>query len=293
MHSLAARRRLVDLSDFLGLVLIGTLIATLMLLGWWLLVASEGVYLGRWVVILLYDRFAHRYDGVKNYHREYEELYLAKPIMDAIAPQTTPLVLDVATGTGRVPLALARHEGFSGHIIGVDLSRKMLHYAAENIYPYECATFICCPAETVPFPDNTFDVVTCLEALEFMTNPAAVVQELVRVLRPGGLLLTSQRVKTKLMPGKTWTSGQLQEILKSSGIVEAKAQIWQVDYRKVWGRKDGTSLAIGVQPLEQILRCPKCGYKFMHHADDTWLCEKCSRSAKVGIDGVIELHPLY
>ena len=281
------------MSGIFGLLLLGTFIAGFMLLGWWLLIASEGVYLGRWMVILLYDRFAHRYDNVKHYHREYEELYLAKPIMDAIAPQTNALVLDIATGTGRVPLALARHEGFNGHIIGVDLSRKMLQHATENIYPYECATFIWCPAETLPFPDNTFDVVTCLEALEFMTNPAAVVREMVRVLRPGGLLLTSQRVNTKLMPGKTWTSGQLQEVLKSSGIVEAKAQIWQVDYRKVWGRKDGTSSAVGVKPLAEIIHCPKCGHEYMHLVDGKWLCEKCHKSAKVDADGVIELYPLY
>ncbi|MBA3872783.1 MAG: methyltransferase domain-containing protein [Anaerolineae bacterium] len=280
------------MSDILRLLLIGTLIAALMLLGWWLLVASEGVYLGRWMVILLYDRFAKRYDNIKHYHREYEEMYIAKPVMDAIAPQTNPLVLDVATGTGRVPLALARYEGFEGHIIGADLSRKMLHQAAENIYPYECATFIWCPAETLPFPDNTFDVITCLEALEFMTNPAAVVTEMVRVLRPGGLLLTSQRVNTKLMPGKTWTSSQLQDVLKSSGIVEAKAQIWQVDYRKVWGRKAGTSSVVGVQSLDKIFRCPKCD-EFMRLANDQWLCKKCNQKVSIGNDGVIELYPLY
>jgi ubiquinone/menaquinone biosynthesis C-methylase UbiE len=281
------------LNSILGILLIGTLIAAIVVLGWWLLVASEGVYLGRWMVILLYDWFANRYDNVKHYHREYEELYLAKPIMEAITPQTNPSVLDVATGTGRIPLALARHEGFSGHVISVDLSRKMLHQAAKNIYPYECATFIWCPAETLPFSDNTFDVVTCLEALEFMTNPTAVVKEMVRVLRPGGLLLTSQRVNTKLMPGKTWTSGQLQQVLKASGIVEAKAQIWQVDYRKVWGRKAGNSSLSGARELEQILRCPKCGHEYMRCANGKWSCEKCGQSTKVGTDGVIELYPLY
>ena len=80
------------MSGILTIILLGTLIAALMLLGWWLLVASEGVYLGRWMVILLYDRFAHRYDNVKHYHREYEEMYLAKPIMDTIAPQTNHII---------------------------------------------------------------------------------------------------------------------------------------------------------------------------------------------------------
>lgn len=281
------------MSDILGLLLIGTLLAALLLLGWWLFIATEGVYLGRWVVILLYDRFAHRYDGVKHYHREYEELYIAKPLMDAVTPQTNPLVLDVATGTGRVPLSLARHDGFNGHVVGVDLSRKMLHQATRNLYPYDSATFIWCPAELLPFPDDTFDVVTCLEALEFMTNPAAVVQEMVRVLRPGGLLLTSQRVNTKLMPGKTWTSSELQTILQDSGIVEAKAQIWQVDYRKVWGRKAGTSAPKGVRSLENILRCPPENQHPMKQQSGQWLCEVNSKSAKIAVDGVIELYPLY
>ncbi len=282
------------MSDILTLLVLGTVLAALLLLGWWLLIASEGVYLGRWMVIFLYDRFAHKYDDVKHYHREYEEMYIAKPLMDAIAPQVDPMVLDVATGTGRVPLALARHQNFKGHTIGVDLSRKMLHHATENIYPYESATFMWCPAETLPFPDNTFDIVTCLEALEFMSNPTSVVKEMVRVLRPSGLLLTSQRVNTKLMPGKTWTSQQLQEVLKESGIVEAKAQIWQVDYRKVWGRKAGATFSKGVVPLESILCCPRCGKdKFMHPDDGSWLCEHCKGRAMVSTDGVFELYPLY
>lgn len=281
------------MSDIPGLLLIATLITALVVLGWWLFIASEGVYLGRWMVILLYDWFAKRYDGIKHYHREYEEMYLAKPIMDAISPQTDPLVLDVATGTGRLPLALARNENFKGHTIGVDLSRKMLAQAAKNIYPYESATFIWCPAETLPFADNTFDVVTCLEALEFMSDPAAVVKEMVRVMRPGGLMLASQRVNTKLMPGKTWTSGQLQAVLKDAGLVEAKAQIWQVDYRKVWGRKAGTSQPVGLRPMEEILQCPHCADSLMHREGDVWVCDTCKGKAMVSSDGIIELYPLY
>jgi ubiquinone/menaquinone biosynthesis C-methylase UbiE len=269
-------------------------IAGLAALAWWLFIASEGVYLGRRVVIWLYDLYAHRYDGVKSYLREYEQLYLAEPLMEAIAPYTAPLVLDVATGTGRLPLALARHPDFSGHTIGVDLSRRMLRFAARNIYPYnERATFIWCPAEKLPFSDNTFDVVTCLEALEFMSNPPAVLKELLRVLRPGGLLLISQRINTKLMPGKTWTSEQIQQVLKESGVAEAKAQIWQVDYRKVWAWKDGESQPLGVRPLHDILRCPQCLDNPMRLDGGLWLCEGCAGRAKIGADGVIELFPLY
>lgn len=282
------------MEQFVIFFVAATVVIGLIVLGWWLLIASEGVYLGRRVVVWLYDLYANRYDGVKNYFREYEQLYLAEPIMKAIAPEVSPLVLDVATGTGRVPLALARHPDFEGHVIGVDLSRRMLHFAARNIYPYdERATFIWCPAEKLPFPDNTFDVVTCLEALEFMENPKAVVQESVRVLRPGGLLLISQRINTKWMPGKTWTGGETLDILEKSGIVDAQAEIWQVDYRKVWGRKAGGSQSAGIRPLTEMLRCPHCGQPRMILQDSQWLCENCKHSARVGRDGVLELFPLY
>ncbi len=281
------------MSDLFGLILLGIVIAVVAALAWWLLIASEGVYLGRRMVIWLYDLYAHRYDGVKNYYREYEHMYLAQPIMDKIAPLQSPLVLDVATGTGRLPLAMARHGLFEGRTVAVDLSRRMLHFASQNIYPYEqTADFIWCPAENLPFADNTFDVVTCLEALEFMTRPEAVLAELARVLRPGGLMLITQRVNTRWMPGKLWTSGQIQELLAKEGIEGGKAQIWQVDYRKVWGKKAGVSMPTGARSLEGILRCPSCQGGFMKREGDAWVCEKCGSRAKVGEDGVIELFAL-
>jgi len=281
-------------TDFMQLVGLGLILALLGVLIWWLLIPTEGVYLGRRVVILLYDWYAHHYDRVKNYYRDYEHIYLAQPLMDAIAPEKAPLILDVATGTGRLPLAMVRHLRFEGRIIGVDLSRRMLHFAAKNLDPYaERVDFVWSSAEELPFSDNIFDVVTCLEALEFMTNPKAVLKEVIRVLRPGGMLLISQRQNTRLMPGKTWTSGEIQAILADMGVENAKAQIWQVDYRKVWGRKSGQSPIIGARPLDEILRCPKCRAHLMKRQGQEWVCEGCGERAKVGKDGVIELFPLY
>jgi ubiquinone/menaquinone biosynthesis C-methylase UbiE len=282
------------MEQFLAYFVAATIVIGTIALGWWLLIASEGVYLGRRVVIWLYDLYAHRYDGVKNYYREYEQRYLAEPIMKLVAPEVSPLVLDVATGTGRLPLALAQHPDFAGHVIGIDLSRRMLHFAVRNIYPHdERATFIWCPAEKLPFPDGSFDVVACLEALEFMVNPKVVLRESVRVLRPGGLLLISQRINTRWMLGKTWTSGETVNLLESVGIVNARAEVWQVDYRKVWGRKTGQSLCVGVRALGEILRCPHCHCDCLLFCDSQWLCENCQRSARIGRDGVIELFPLY
>jgi ubiquinone/menaquinone biosynthesis C-methylase UbiE len=244
------------------------------------------------VVIWLYDWFAPRYDDVKNYQRIYEHALLAQPIMDKVAPHTSPLVLDVATGTGRLPIALLNHSHFQGRVVAVDLSRRMLEIAAQKLANAEQVKLLWCPAETLPFSDNTFDVVTCLEALEFMADPPLVLRELVRVLRPGGLLLITNRINTRLMPGKTWTKERLAELLADSDIVDADVEAWQHDYHKVWAVKDGEAEPTGARPLGEILRCPCCTDRLMVERDGMWACEGCEGRARVAPDGVIELFPL-
>jgi SAM-dependent methyltransferase len=273
----------------LNILLLSLILTAVGFLAWWLLIATEGVYLGRRVVIWLYDLYAHRYQAVKGYRREYEHMFLAQPLMGRISPFKAPLVLDVATGTGRLPLALARHAHFEGHVIGLDLSRRMLHHATQCVYPYnDRMTFICAPAEALPFDDDTFDIVTCLEALEFMVYPEAVLQELVRVLRPGGTLLVTQRINTRWMPGKTWGAADIHALFAVYGIEDGEVQIWQVDYRKIWGRKRGAAAPMGVQPLAKLLRCPRCHQKRMQANEKGWACGNCGRPVRVGADGVVE-----
>jgi ubiquinone/menaquinone biosynthesis C-methylase UbiE len=281
------------LTDIASTLLVGFLAIALVALGWWLFISTEGVYLGRRVVIWLYDLYADRYDDVKNYYHEYEHLLLARPIMETIAPHKSPLVLDVATGTGRLPITLLNHTAFQGHVIGADLSRKMLSIAAYKLQPFgERVTFLWTPAETLPFEDDTFDVVTCLESLEFMSHPAQVVGELVRVLRPGGILLTTNRISTRLMPGKTWSSEQLFRLLESLHVENITFEVWQEDYDQVWGCKAGESTFMGVHRLGEILRCPRCKASHMTEAGQAWICGRCNGGAQVGADGVIELFPL-
>ncbi len=229
------------MSDILNVILIVLLavigIGGLIFLGWWLLIASEGVYLGRRVVILLYDWFAPRYDGVKGFRREYEHRFLAQPIMQEIAPEKSPLMLDVATGTGRLPLAMIRHPQFSGRVIGIDLSLPMLRHALPKFSGDARVLFAQSPAERVPFADDTFDVVTCLEALEFVSDQRAALAEMFRVLKPGGMILITHRINTRWLPRKTYTRDHYAEMLLDAGFDEIRFKPWQVDYQQVWGIK--------------------------------------------------------
>lgn len=233
-----------------GLVLIFG-ISTLI---WWLVVRTEGVYLGRKVVVWLYDLYASRYDGIVQMEDEDEQIHLAYPIMKRLYPETRPLILDVATGTGRMPLALANHPAFEGHVIGLDASRKMLEQAVRKVQEQDFAdttSFLWGDGQSLPFDDNSFDMVTCMEALEFMPQPEKGLSELVRVLRPDGLLLTTRRIN-EFMPSKLWSEAKMAELLHEAGMTDIEFDEWQFDYTKVWAYKSGESEFIGAMPFEAL-----------------------------------------
>lgn len=270
-----------------------TVIALIFIVGfaaWWLLIDTEGVYLGKRVVIWLYDVYASRYDNIKQYDDVEEHLYLAQPLL-AKLPATDPMVLDVATGTGRLPLALCQHARFEGHIIGVELSRKMIAQAAEKIADEhfdEYVTLLWADGTALPFPDDRFDVVTCMEALEFMPEPKAALDEIIRVLRPGGLLLTTRRINA-YMPSRLWEEQEMADMLAERGIVGATFQAWHTDYELVWGQKAGQSTYIGAMPPHEVMHCPRCHQQAILDEDSAWRCSNCNLTIPRGTDGVIEV----
>lgn len=95
--------------------------------------------------------------------------------------------LDVSCGTGHYALELA---GRGARVVGVDPSVGMLAVAQAKAQPAGLAVLLgrADPAH-LPFPAESFDLVTAVLMLEFAPSPQAVVDEMVRVLRPGGRLV--------------------------------------------------------------------------------------------------------
>lgn len=286
---------LISELTLLIIVLIGLLVGLLL---WWLLIVTEGVYLGRGVVIWLYDIYAKRYDGIKDFEPDFEAAFLAQPLLDELDGYRAPLVLDVATGTGRLPKALFEAVDFHGKVTGIDLSRKMLKIAAEKLaheVNHQQVQLIHFPAEQLPFGDDCFDVVTCLEALEFMVSPPKVLGEMVRVVRPGGIILLTNRQgrDATLMPMKTQSHERFQAMLENDfGLEEVRIDRWQEDYVLVWAIKPpiDANQATGAQTLGQYWRCKRCGEMTMMRDEDRWQCGACGLIVPIGKDGVIELH---
>ena len=207
---------------------------------YWLLITTEGTYLGTRVVVLLYDWTARRYNAIKAFGFVDEARFVGLPLAEFLERVPNATFLDVATGTGRTLLALAAIGDLGATLVGVDRSLPMLRQAQRDLAERGVqATLIRGDAHSLMLADGSLDAVTCLEALEFMRDPRQVVREMVRVLRPGGAMLVSNRVGLEawLFPGRYCRRGRLEALLAQEGLVEIESRRWQVDYDLIWVRR--------------------------------------------------------
>lgn len=94
-------------------------------------------------------------------------------------------VLDIGCGTGYFTGAFGSIVGPEGLAVGIDASHSMLRRAAANNFGPAVA-YLRGDAEELPFDDNMFDAVSCLAALYLFNDPYRAIDEIARVLKPGG-----------------------------------------------------------------------------------------------------------
>jgi len=105
-------------------------------------------------------------------------------------PPTAARVVDVATGTAAVAIELARAAP-ARTVIGVDQSPEMLAAGRDRVEHAGLASRIELRdgrAESLPFADREFDALTFTYLLRYVDDPLATMRELVRVVRPGGVV---------------------------------------------------------------------------------------------------------
>ena len=113
------------------------------------------------------------------------------------------VVLDVACGTGAFSRAFASTVGRGGLVIGVDASPTMLSRAAAELRKRGPGNVALLRAEAaaLPFEDSAFDAVCCFAALHLFADPMSALDEMARVLTPGGRIAIMTSVRRQLAPG--------------------------------------------------------------------------------------------
>ncbi len=113
----------------------------------------------------------------------------AERLVDRVAIQSDDRVLDVACGTGIVSRCAATRLDTDGVVVGLDVNEGMLEVASSAVTGVQPRIeWRRGDATELPFPDEHFDVVCCQQALQFFEDPAVALDEMCRVLEPGGRL---------------------------------------------------------------------------------------------------------
>jgi demethylmenaquinone methyltransferase/2-methoxy-6-polyprenyl-1,4-benzoquinol methylase len=144
------------------------------------LLAKEGVEIRG-----MFGRIAHRYDLLNRMLSLGRDVSWRKTVAQRVAAVRPKRVLDVCTGTG--DLALAIHEAA---VVGADFCLPMLAVArAKTATRGRHVTLCAADALHLPIADASVDVVTVAFGVRNFADLGLGLSELVRVLRPGGLLL--------------------------------------------------------------------------------------------------------
>ncbi|MGI9435438.1 MAG: class I SAM-dependent methyltransferase [Geminicoccaceae bacterium] len=147
----------------------------------------------------LFDRSAGSYDAITQWLSLGTGRWHRSQVLKRAGVTTGFTMLDVACGTGQVTRVGQALAGETGKVIGLDASLGMLREARSR----GCGRLSQGMAETLPFPDRTFDVVTMGYALRHAADLNTVFAEYLRVLKPGGqvILMEIARPDSRLTLG--------------------------------------------------------------------------------------------
>jgi demethylmenaquinone methyltransferase/2-methoxy-6-polyprenyl-1,4-benzoquinol methylase len=138
----------------------------------------------------VFDSVAERYDVMNDLmslglHRAWKAFAVA-----VARPRAGERILDVASGSADLALALERRVGPAGEVWATDINRRMLERGRDRLLDAGApARAVQCDAERLPFNSEFFDCVTVGFGLRNMTRKQAALEEMGRVLKPGGRLV--------------------------------------------------------------------------------------------------------
>jgi demethylmenaquinone methyltransferase / 2-methoxy-6-polyprenyl-1,4-benzoquinol methylase len=127
-------------------------------------------------------------------------------------------ILDVASGTAGVALELARRS--SASVVGVDLSPEMLRQGKENVDRRgqgHRIQLVIGRGEQLPVADAAVDALTFTYLLRYVADPQATLNELARVVRPGGTMASLEFLRPPTTFWASWWWGYTRLVLPLGG----------------------------------------------------------------------------
>lgn len=153
------------------------------------IIVTDGRYFGKRLIFWIYDRFGAAMYGGRGEAARWQQL------AGLLELQGDERILDVGTAVANLPFTLAAQPNFQGHVTGLDWSPKMLSTARQEAQQRGLSRRVSLVRGDVrrplPFTSQSFHVITCLETLETLPHPDQILDEIIRLLRPDGILVFS------------------------------------------------------------------------------------------------------
>jgi len=146
----------------------------------------------------MFRRIARRYDLLNRLLSLRQDVRWRRLTAEAARLKPGQTALDVATGTGDLAFELARRVGAEGKVVGIDFVEEMLHIArakAARLPEGAQCVFEHADALALPFDDATFHAATIAFALRNVTDVTKCLQEMRRVVIPGGRVVVLELSK--------------------------------------------------------------------------------------------------
>ena len=171
----------------------------------------------------MFNDIAHRYDFLNHFLSAGIDIRWRKKVRKMLADNSPKKILDVATGTGDLAIELSKLK--PDEIVGVDIATGMLDIGKEKLIKKNLNSLITLKpgdSENLEFDDNTFDAVTVSFGVRNYENLQKGLQEMCRVMVPGGKVVILEFSKPKSFPFKQIYNSYFKYILPGFGRMISK-----------------------------------------------------------------------
>ena len=154
-------------------------------------------------VAQMFDTISKNYDGLNRVISFGIDVKWRKKVLQLVGQKNPKRILDIATGTGDLAIMMA--ELMPEKIVGLDISSGMLEVGTQKIASENLSNLIemvLGDSENIPFEDNSFDAITVSFGVRNFENLEKGLQEIYRVLKPGGVFVVLETAVPTKTPFK-------------------------------------------------------------------------------------------